>query len=126
MKYLIWAAVLYFAWRWYLTAKEKSARTDAQPDKGSGDGANRRNDSAAAAGASASSASAATAAVEGTSEKMVGCAHCGVHLPLSEALTEVLTDAHPCAHPDAQPGAQSRAEPRHYCCEEHRALHARA
>ncbi len=118
MKYLIWAAVLYFAWRWYLTAKEKSARTDAQPDKGSGDGANRRNDSAAAAGASASTASTATATVEGTSEKMVGCAHCGVHLPLSEALTEVLNHA--------QPGAQSRAEPRHYCCEEHRALHARA
>ncbi len=121
MKYLIWAVVLYFAWRWYLVSKEKSVRADAQGDAASGSGANRRDDSAPAttnATASTTATSAAATAVEARSEKMVGCAHCGVHLPLSEALTEVLNHA--------QPGAQSRAEPRHYCCEEHRALHARA
>ena len=37
-------------------------------------------------------------------ESMVVCAHCGVHLPRSEALTN---------------------GPRHYCCAEHQRLDAR-
>ena len=96
MKYLIWAVVLYFAWRWYLTSKAKSeqARSEAlrtgTPD-------------AARDPASGPAARSATAFPEGGVEKMVGCAHCGILMPVSEALTG--------------------ADPRHYCCEEHRALH---
>ncbi|MEO0317901.1 MAG: hypothetical protein RL404_1578 [Pseudomonadota bacterium] len=86
MKYLIWAVILYFAWRWYLASKETASSDD--------DGR--------AAGPTSGAASAA--AGEGAVEKMVACAHCGIHLPLSEALTG--------------------ADHRHYCCEEHRALHA--
>ena len=87
MKYLIWAVVLYFAWRWYLASKEKAAGTDDARDKESG------------------AASRPTAAAnDAAAEKMVGCAHCGIHLPQSEALA----------------GADQRL----YCSEEHRALHA--
>ncbi len=96
MKYLIWAVVLYFAWRWYLTSKEKAARDDAEALRtGTPDAARDP-----VSGASRSAA----VSPEGGVEKMVGCAHCGIHLPLSEALTG--------------------ADQRHYCCEEHRALHA--
>ncbi len=99
MKYLIWALVLYCAWRWYLTSKEKAARDEAEALRTGAPDAARN--SAPAPGPAARSAAALQ---EGGVEKMVGCAHCGIHLPLSEALTG--------------------ADQRHYCCEEHRALHA--
>jgi uncharacterized protein len=62
MKYLLWALLIYLAWRWYETKKAKE----------SGDGAPAA-DTAADAGS-------------GTPEKMVACAECGIHLPLSEAV----------------------------------------
>ncbi len=99
MKYLIWAVVLYFAWRWYLTSKQKAEQASAEAEAlrtGSPDAS-----SDPASGPASRSAAAST---EGVVEKMVGCAHCGILLPLSEALTG--------------------ADQRHYCCEEHRALHA--
>ncbi len=101
MKYLIWAVVLYFAWRWYLTSKEKAARDDAEVLRtGAPDAARDAARDAASGPAPRSTA----ASHESGVEKMVGCAHCGIHLPLSEALTG--------------------ADHRNYCCEEHRALHA--
>lgn len=101
MKYLIWALVLYFAWRWYLASKEKAARAEAEALRtGAADSAR----DPARDPASGPAARSAAASSEGAAEKMVGCAHCGIHLPLSEALTG--------------------ADQRHYCCEEHRALHA--
>ncbi len=94
MKYLIWAVVLYFAWRWYLTSKSNAAQTpaDSSADSSAGD-----------AGTSTRAAPASEAAGSAP-EKMVGCAHCGIHLPLSEAL--------------------AGADQRHYCCEQHRSLHS--
>lgn len=89
MKYLIWAVILYFAWRWYLASKEKAASAEADDGRESGPGSRAASPAASGAGAT---------------EKMVACAHCGIHLPLSEALTS--------------------ADQRSYCCEEHRALHA--
>lgn len=87
MKYLIWAVVIYFAWRWYLISKDKASR-GADDERRAGD--DDRPTSSAAPGIAAP-------------EKMVGCAHCGIHLPQSEALVG--------------------ADQRHYCCNEHRALH---
>ena len=91
MKYLIWAVVVYFAWRWYLVSKQKAAAPDA--------------DAPFTAGASPDPTAAASAAVtsDGAAEKMIACAHCSIHLPLSEALIG--------------------ADHRHYCSAEHRALH---
>ncbi len=108
MKYLIWAVVLYFAWRWYLVSKDKAARDEAEAPRTGTPDASRDSvhDSArdsvhdSAAGPAPRNAAALQ---EGGVEKMVGCAHCGIHLPLSEALTG--------------------ADQRHYCSEEHRALH---
>ncbi len=87
MKYLIWAVVIYFAWRWYMSSKEKAASRGADDARPTGE---------ASPASSAAPGAAAT-------EKMVGCAHCGIHMPLSEALIG--------------------SDQRHYCCDEHRALH---
>ncbi len=105
MKYLIWAVVLYFAWRWYLVSKEKAARDEADaPRTGTPDAARDSAPDTARDAASGPVPRSVAASQEGGVEKMVGCAHCGIHLPLSEALTG--------------------ADQRHYCSEEHRALHA--
>lgn len=79
MKYLLWALVIYFAWRWYQT------KTSTNPD---------------------ADAPAATvdAAGDATAERMVACAQCGIHLPLSEAVRG--------------DGAL------HYCSEAHRSGHS--
>ncbi len=61
MKYLLWALVLYLAWRWFSAAR-------AAP---------RGKDEAAAADGEVSGA---------RTERMVKCLECGVHLPVSEAL----------------------------------------
>ena len=76
MKYLLWALLIYLAWRWYETKK-----------------ANAAEGTAASAGTSEESA-----------EPMVRCAECGVYLPLSEsvrgeALTHYCCDAHRARHP---------------------------
>ena len=62
MKYLLWAVLIYLAWRWFSAAQ---ARKAAQASD------------AAAPEASVSAAGA---------ERMVKCAGCGLHLPLTEAL----------------------------------------
>lgn len=80
MKYLLWALLLYLGWRWYLS-KKAAPKVDA-------------------------TAAAAPPAPEtpDNAEKMVGCAYCGVHLPLSESV--------------AGSGAL------HYCSDEHRLQHS--
>ncbi len=80
MKYLLWALVIYLLWRWYETRKLKQDAADPPP------------------------ATAASASDPEAVEKMVACAECGIHLPLSEAL----------------PGPQQL----HYCCDAHRLAHA--
>ncbi len=77
MKYLLWAALIYIAWRW-LAAKKSANEQPVAASVPSDDAAE-------------------------SPEKMVGCAHCGIHLPLSEAV----------------PGATGL----HYCSEEHRTRH---
>ena len=68
MKYLLWALVIYLAWRWFSAMQ---ARKDGQGVEGARD-------------ASAIPETSATPAMK--SERMVECAECGLHLPLSEAL----------------------------------------
>ena len=62
MKYLLWALLIYLAWRWFSAAqaRKRSQVGDAAVSKEPAPGA-------------------------GT-ERMVKCAGCGLHLPLSEAL----------------------------------------
>ena len=75
MKFLLWALVIYLAWRWYETKKARAVEAQVAPAAADAD------------------------AVNGA-EKMVACAQCGVHLPLSESVQ----------------GTDSR----HYCCDAHR------
>ncbi len=77
MKYLLWALLIYVAWRWL--AAKKAAADRVEPP------------------------SPPPPAQEGAAEKIVGCAHCGIHLPLSETV-------------QGAPGL-------HFCSNEHRALH---
>ena len=88
MKYLLWALLLYLGWRWYLS-KKAQADTAAQ-----GDSADRAQTAQATP----------TPEAPSPTEKMVACAHCGVHLPLSESVrgSGVL----------------------HYCSDEHRLQHS--
>lgn len=85
MKFLLWALLIYLAWRWYETKKAAEA-------------AGTREQSASAQAADAEPADTAAA------EKMVACAHCGIHLPESEAVRG------------------QNALP--YCCDAHRASHS--
>ena len=64
MKYLLWAVLLYLGWRWYLSKK-------SQPTSPSQE---------------ASSATDQAPEAAASTEKMVACAHCGIHLPLSESV----------------------------------------
>ena len=63
MKFLLWALVLYLVWRWYQATQNKpevestSKQTDEFPSNASTE-----------------------------AEKMVSCMHCGIHVPLSEAI----------------------------------------
>ncbi len=77
MKYLLWALLIYLAWRLYLASQQKRESSDAD----------------------ATEIAPPTPDRQGV-EKMVRCAHCGIHLPASEAL--------------AAPGAL------HFCTESHR------
>lgn len=71
MKFLLWALVLYLVWRWYQSTQNKiKSDASSQPDDVS-----QTNNQAASQAAPALAA-----------EKMVGCEHCGIHVPLSEAV----------------------------------------
>ena len=70
MKFLLWALVLYLVWRWYQSSQNKIKRD-----------ANSESDNAFQSPQS----NAKTAATEQV-EKMVSCSHCGIHVPLSEAV----------------------------------------
>jgi uncharacterized protein len=82
VKYVLWALLLYLGWRWYLSKKsppssppqEASAATEEAPEAGA------------------------------STEKMVSCAHCGIHLPISESVQGT--------------GAL------HFCSDEHRLRHS--
>lgn len=79
MKYLLWAVLLYLAWRWYLSQKRKDEPPVAGP------------------------AEASPPAAEGEPEAMVQCASCGIHLPVSEALPapcerHYCSEAHRASH----------------------------
>lgn len=82
MKYVLLALLLYLGWRWYLS-KKSSPVSPAQE-------ASPANEPSPQAGAS--------------TEKMVSCAHCGIHLPLSESIQGT--------------GAL------HFCSDEHRLRHS--
>ena len=70
MKFLLWALVLYLVWRWYQSSQNKIKRD-----------ANSESDNAFQSPQS----NVKTAATEQV-EKMVSCSHCGIHVPLSEAV----------------------------------------
>lgn len=79
MKYLLWALLLYLAWRWYLSQKRKDEPPVAGPTEAS------------------------PPAAESEPEAMVQCASCGIHLPVSEALTapgerHYCSEAHRASH----------------------------
>ena len=76
MKFLLWALVLYLVWRWYQSTQNKIKR-DAESDKAF--------QSSQSTEQTAAKTSAQTAAAE-LAEKMVSCSHCGIHVPLSEAV----------------------------------------
>lgn len=65
MKYLIWAVVIYLAWRWYTVSKQSSSRPASSAD---------------------STPSGSNSGADEVAEPMVKCAQCGIHLPQSEAL----------------------------------------
>lgn len=77
MKYLLWALLIYVAWRWYETKKAKEADAGA--------------------------ASSAAPAAADHAEKMVACARCGIHLPQSEALQ--VAELHYCEEHRPSPPA---------------------
>ena len=72
MKFLLWALVLYLVWRWYQSTQNKIKR-DAESDY------------AFQSSQSTGQTAAQTSATE-LVEKMVSCSHCGIHVPLSEAV----------------------------------------
>ena len=72
MKFLLWALVLYLVWRWYQSTQNKIKR-DAESDN------------AFQSPQSTGQTAAQTSATE-LVEKMVSCSHCGIHVPLSEAV----------------------------------------
>jgi len=98
MKYLLWALLLYLGWRWYL-GKKSAAASDARAESN-----NPSQASTAAPQSAQSSDSSQSTQAHQAPEKMVACAQCGIHLPLSESV--------------AGTGAL------HYCSEDHRARHA--
>ena len=65
MKYLIWAVVIYLAWRWYIVSKQSSAGSTPSTE---------------------SSSPASNLGADDVAEAMVKCAQCGIHLPHSEAV----------------------------------------
>lgn len=82
MKYVLLALLLYLGWRWYLSKNSPSASPPQE----------------------ASAASESSPEAGESTEKMVSCAHCGIHLPLSESVQ----------------GAAAL----HFCSDEHRLRHS--
>jgi uncharacterized protein len=68
VKFLVWALVLYLVWRWYQSTQNKIKR-DAESDNAF----------------QSPQSNEQTVAAE-LVEKMVSCSHCGIHVPLSEAV----------------------------------------
>jgi uncharacterized protein len=68
VKFILWALVLYLVWRWYQSTQNKIKR-DAESDNAF----------------QSPQSNEQTAAAE-LVEKMVSCSHCGIHVPLSEAV----------------------------------------
>lgn len=66
MKFIFWALVIYLCWRWF-TAQKKTV-DDAPAD------------------ASLNAERKVAPEAENSAEQMVQCAHCGIHLPASEAI----------------------------------------
>jgi len=97
MKYLLWALLLYLGWRWYL-GKKSAAGSDAHAES-----TNASQTSTAAPQSAQSSDSSPSSQAHQSPEKMVACAQCGIHLPLSESVV----------------GSGAL----HYCSEDHRARH---
>ena len=62
MKYLLWALLIYLAWRWFSAAQARKKAHDSD------------------------TSDPATPASGTEAERMVKCVECGLHLPLSEAL----------------------------------------
>jgi uncharacterized protein len=65
VKYLLWAVVIYLAWRWYTASKQSSSQSASSKE---------------------SSRPAADSGSDDVAEAMVKCAQCGIHLPYSEAV----------------------------------------
>jgi len=61
LKYLLWAVIGYLVWRWFKASKRNKAEGPASPGN-------------------------VSQSTHPDTEAMVKCAHCGVHLPISEAL----------------------------------------
>ena len=70
MKFLLWALVLYLVWSWYQSSQNKIKR-DANSESDNAFQSPQSNEQ--------------TVAAE-LVEKMVSCSHCGIHVPLSEAV----------------------------------------
>jgi uncharacterized protein len=102
MKFGIWLAVGVLAWLWFGHVRRQQLRHRAQ------DRPLHRTQSGASTPDTAESPASGAAGRDAiaASEAMVACLHCGMHVPLSEA---IVTPA----------GAR-------FCCEAHRRLHAGA
>jgi uncharacterized protein len=74
VKFLLWALVLYLVWRWYQSTQNKIKRDAAS-----------ESDKAFQSSQTNGQTSEQSAAAE-LVEKMVSCSHCGIHVPLSEAV----------------------------------------
>lgn len=61
MKYLVWVVVGYLLWRWFKAAQKNKAKAQTSSDE-------------------------ADRATRSDTEAMVKCSHCGVYVPMSEAL----------------------------------------
>jgi uncharacterized protein len=75
VKFVLWAVVIYLAWRWYSSKKSATVRAKAP----------------------------AAAADPDAVEKMVVCTQCGIHLPQSEAVSDAearnyCSEAHRASH----------------------------
>lgn len=102
-KWLLLAVVLVLALWWLRRSRGGSGRSAGSAD-GSPSAKTGGSDRRAEAGRPGAAGQAGSAPVE-----MVSCAHCGVYLPVTDAVTDAAT----------APGAEAQSA-RHYCSAEHR------